>query len=150
MKDETKKAFEAAVAKSRGRETRAAQAQEKQINARKQFEAKYRTAVEDVIVPALKEIAQDILEPDGWTCDVRRVELRLQVTLEVYRGDMKAVGGRERPHISFSQDDASSQMNVYASTPSQGGPSGTYPVDAITIEVVQREALKFFQRLTGG
>jgi hypothetical protein len=150
MKDETKKAFEAAVAKSRARETRAAQAQEKQIGARQQFEVKYRAAVENVIVPALKEIAQDILEPAGWTCDVRRAELHLQVTLDVYRGDMKAVGGRERPHISFSQDDASSQMNVYASTPSQGGPSGPYPVDAITIEAVQREALKFFQRLTGG
>jgi hypothetical protein len=149
MKDDTRKAFEAAIAKVHARDAEVQTVQEKHFSERQRFETDYRRAVVSVILPALQEVALDVLEPAGWTCHVRSTELD-QVTLEVYRGDMKSVSGSQRPNLSFSQDRLAPKMNVYAGTQSQGGSEASYALEAITPDLIHEHALKFFESLADG
>ena len=149
MKDEIKQGFDSALAKLRARDDAARRADEQRISERAKFETAYRTAVENVIVPALEEVRR-LLEAQKWVCQVNRIEHKLEVTLEAHQGDMHAVEAKRRPHISFSQDPHEPQMNVYTLTPQQSGGEGKYPLDAITADLIQEHALKFVQRLADG
>jgi hypothetical protein len=147
MKDEIKHGFDAVIAKAAAREAESKETRKQQVSERERFELAYRRALENVIMPALQEIARDVLEPAGWTCHVSRIEFDLQATLEVYRGDMKGVAGLGRPHIMFTQDRHEPKMHVMTSTQYQGGPEASYGAEEITTDLVQRHALMFFQRL---
>src|SRR5258706_610125 len=68
---------------------------------RHQFEVDCRRVRDTVILPALKQIAEELLEPRGWTCNVRSVEQTIEATLEIYRSDLKTVSSGELPFIGF-------------------------------------------------
>ena len=147
MKDETKAAFDKALQTYDTRKTEAAKAHQKQVTAREQFENQYRQVRDGVIVPALKEIATQILAPRGWQCDVQTNDKGIAATLEVYRGKMLGIDQRSRPHISFTADPHQAAMSVHTSTQNQGGSDGSCGLSGVTSEFVQEKVLKFFQRL---
>ena len=148
MKDEIKQGFDSAFAKLRARDDAARRADEQRISERAKFETAYRTAVENVIVPALEEVRR-LLEAQKWISRVSRVEHNLEVTLEA-QGDKHAIDAKQRPHISFSRDPHEPQMNVHTETGQQGDGGGKYPLEAITADLIQEHALKFVQRLADG
>jgi hypothetical protein len=124
MKERIKAAFKQAIDKYEASATAAKQGEAKKLTERQGFEIEYRRVRDNVIIPALKEVANDLLEPAGWKCDIRQDEKDIETTLEVYRDDMEPMSGEGR-----------------------GGPSHPYELGAITEDVIHRELLNFFQRL---
>jgi hypothetical protein len=147
MKEAVKSAFKQAIEKYQALATAAKQEQANKLTAREGFEIEYRRVRDKVIIPALKEVANDLLDPAGWKCDIRQDEKDIETTLEVYRDDMKAVSGEGRPRIGFAADASRRTVNVYSASLFQGEPSHSYEPEAITEEVIHHEVLKFFQRL---
>ena len=80
---------------------------------------------------------------DAWTSD----EVDQHATLEIYKGNMVAAGGRTKPKISISIPPHSQSVTVAAYSISQAGGSESKPLGEITEEFVQAEVFKFFQRL---
>ena len=150
MKEDIKADFEKLLTTYDTRQVEGAKVRQAQVTAREQFERQYRQFRDSVMVPALKEIATQVLEPRGWRCDVRTSDKDVTATLEVYRDDMYGIDNRTRPHIKFSAESYQPKMSVYASTPNQGGPEGSYDFSELTAELVQDRALKFFKRLVIG
>jgi hypothetical protein len=150
MEPETKAAFTKVVADHAARTKVVAAEQDKRVTQRKQFEAEFRRLRDDIIIPALKEVAHDVLEPAGWTCQVRAIEERTTATLEVYRGAMMSLAGRERPHIDFVINAHAPKLEVHASSQSQGGPEGSHSLNDISADLVHKKVLQFFQRLASG
>jgi hypothetical protein len=93
-------------------------------------------------LPALKEIAQKVLEPAGWGTDVGRIDLDVTVRLEIRRGDIRSmIGGH--PTIRFSRCRSDPRVIVSLETRTyQGGDS--HRLDEITADFVQQRALSFF------
>src|SRR5437764_10137 len=147
MKEAIKTAFKQALEKHEALAATAKQEQADKLTATHGFEIEYRRVRDNVIIPALKEVANDLLEPAGWKCDVRQDEKDIETTLEVYRGDLKPVSGEARPRIGFAADASQQKMNVYSASVFQGGPSHPYELEAITEDVIHQEVLRFFQRL---
>jgi hypothetical protein len=147
MKDETKAAFANVMAQHDARVTQAKQLAEAIQTERQVFETNYRVQRDNVIIPALKELANEILQPRGWRCEIQPVEKEIAVTFEVYKGDMKALGGKRRPHIRFSSDTFASKVNVFYAAQTQAGPIGTFAPPAITADFVHQEVLKLLERL---
>jgi hypothetical protein len=150
MEPETKAAFAKAVADHEARLKVVATEQDKRVTQRKHFETEFRRIRDDIIVVALKEVARDVLEPAGWTCQVRAVEDRTTATLEVYRGGMMSLAGRERPHIDFMINAHTPKLEIHASSQSQGGPEGSYSLSDVSADLVHKKVLQFFQRLASG
>lgn len=150
MKQETRVGFEQALAGYESRAKAAAEAKETRFAQRHQFEVAYRRARDKVIIPALKQIAEEILEPRGWKCAVRSVEQTIEATLEIYRTDQKTVSTGERPFISFKAAPHAAQFTVTSSAQSQGGPHGARPLEELSEEFVHQCVLEFFQVLALG
>ena len=150
MKEETRAGFEQALA---GYETRAkavAVAKETKFAQRHQFEVDSRRVRDTVILPALLQIAEELLEPRGWTCNIRSVEQTIEATLEIYRSDLKTVSSGERPFISFKAAPHAPHFTVAWSTQPQGGPPCTSPLETLSEEFVNQRVLEFFQVLALG
>lgn len=147
MKDETRAGFEQALAEYEARSRAATDAREEKVAQRHRFEVEYRRVRDNVIVPALKQIADELLEPRGWKCNLRSVEQTIEATLEIYRGDLKTVSSGERPFISFKAEPHAPHFTVYTSAQSQGGPQCTRPLEEVSDEFVHQRVLEFFQLL---
>jgi hypothetical protein len=147
MRNETRAAFEQALAGYEARSKAALQDKEDRFTQRRQFEAEYRVARDGVIVPALKQVASELLEPRGWKCEIRTVEKNSEATLEIYRGDMKTVSSGERPLIGFKAEAHTPRISVYTSSYHEGEPASTYPMTELSEEFVHQRVLEFFQRL---
>lgn len=148
MKDEIRKGFEQAISKAHDREVAAEKTQQRRASERQEFEANYERTAENVILPALKEIAQKFLEPAGWGTEVGRLDLDVTVSLEVRRSDIRSlIGGH--PAIRFSRCRSDPKVIVSLETrTSQSGDS--YPLDEITADFVQQRALSFFEQVAAG
>ena len=148
MEDEIRKRFEQAISKAHNREVAAEKTQQRRASEREEFEANYERTAENVILPALKEIAQEVLEPAGWGTEVSRVDLDVTVRLEVRRGDIRSmIGGH--PTIRFSRCRSDPRVIVSLETRTyQGGDS--YRLDEITADFVQQRALSFFEQVATG
>src|SRR5438270_2585348 len=72
MKEAIKTAFKQALEKHEALAATAKQEQADKLTATHGFEIEYRRVRDNVIIPALKEVANDLLEPAGWKCDVRQ------------------------------------------------------------------------------
>jgi hypothetical protein len=79
MQEHTRAAFEQALTEAEARELEA----ERRVVERRRFEEDFRKIRDGDLVPALKEIATELLEPRGWTCEVQVEEVA--VRLKVYR-----------------------------------------------------------------
>lgn len=101
-----------------------------------------------MILPALKQIAQEVLEPAGWGTDVSRVDLDVTLRLEVRRGDIRSVIGGH-PTIRFSRCRSDPKVIVSLETRTyEGGDSCR--LDEITADFVQQRALSFFEQVAAG
>lgn len=150
MKEETRVGFERALAGYESRAKAVADAKEAKFAQRHQFEVEYRRVRDAVIIPALKQVAEDLLEPRGWKCHLRTAEQAIEATLEIYRSDLKTVSTGERPFITFKAAAHAPQFTVSSSAQSQGGPQGPRALDEVTTEFVQQQVLEFFQLLASG
>ena len=149
MKDDIRKGFEEAVAKSRARDTAAKQASQEEADERQRFQTDYRQLAEKVIMPALEEVAREFMRPAGWTCQVDCLEeADSEVRLHVFRGDMGTPAGPGvRPHLDFSPDRHAPTISIYRATRSESDTEGSYALKEITPDFVQEQALRFFNRL---
>lgn len=150
MRQETRTAFEQALSGYEARNKAALQDKEDRLTQRQQFEAECRRLRDDVIVPGLKEVATELLEPRGWKCEVRTVEKNSEATLEVYRGDMKTVSSSERPLIGFKAEAHAPRLTVYTSGHHREEPESSYPLAEVSDEFVHQRVLEFFQRVVSG
>ncbi len=147
MREETKAAFQAALeqhavqkaAIERKKAQELAQLEERAIGARR--------LRDDVILPALKEIADDLLLPNGWHSIVRSGPSGISATIEIYKGEMMAVNGK-RPMFAFSLDSAGQKMTLSEATLLQDIIGEPQKLSVITEDFVQDRALKFFQKLS--
>jgi len=150
MKSETKKAFQKAAAEFEADRTEQQRIQEKRVTERQTFEAGWREARDKVIIPALTQIREEALAPAGWTSAIRKKDDAMSVTLELYKGEMHALGTTQRPSITFVADQSSPRINIVAQSRTQGGGEGQTNLSAVTEEFVQAKVLKFFQRVASG
>jgi hypothetical protein len=144
MKDKTKKAFEEALDQfDAGQRAAKVERTKKQIG-RENFEKDFERARTGVIIPALNSIAE-MLRPRGWLCVLGGTPTK--TTLDIYKGNMKAVAGVSRPHIAFEMDSTSPEVKVYAATQSQTDEEGKYKLSEITSDKVSELVLRVFRRL---
>ena len=148
MKDEIRKQFEQAISKAHNREVAAEKSQQRRASEREEFEADYERTAENVILPALKEIAQEVLEPAGWSTDVGYIDPEVTIRLVIRRGEIRSmIGGH--PTIFFSRCRFDPKVLVSVETRSyQGGES--YRLDEITADFVHQRALSFFEKVAAG
>src|SRR5271170_2376986 len=102
MKSEIKEAFQKAAAGFETQLDEQRRAQEKRLSDRQEFEAGWRDVRDRIVIPALKQIREEILTPAGWTSGVRTDDKEESVTLEVYKGEMRALGSTRMPSITFA------------------------------------------------
>jgi hypothetical protein len=148
MKSEIKAAFQKAAKEHEARAVERLREQEKRVTDRDQFEAGWRDTRARIVLPALRQIREEVLTPAGWTSEVRSDDKEESATIEVYKGSMHALGTTRRPSITFVIDRHSPTIFVTSQSISQGGGQGKFPLDEVTEEFVQATVLKFFQRLT--
>jgi hypothetical protein len=136
------------------RATAIQEAKEKE-DAHKAFISSWHKAVDDVVAPALQEVA-DTLKQKGWVARVNRISISHQpraVRLYIYRGNMtggetSAGDERTRPHIEFKPDPMTDRVSVYeVTTTNRDGPGSLHTVEDLTFDSVQRIAVEYFQRL---
>ena len=150
MKQETRAGFEQALAGYENRIKAVAAAKEAKFAQRHQFEVDYRRVRDTVIVPALKQVADELLEPRGWKCTLRIVEQTIEATLEIHRDDLKTVSTAERAFISFKAAAHTPQFSISTSTQAHGEPQGMRALEEVSTEFVQQQVLAFFQVLAVG
>jgi len=149
MRDETRAAFEQALAGYEARAKAVADLKDEKLAQRRRFELEFRRLRDGVIIPALKQIADELLEPRGWKCNLRSFEQSTEATMEIHRDDIKTVSSGERSFISFKAEPHAPALTVRTSAPS-GGPECTRPLDTVTSDFVQQQVLEFFQLLASG
>ena len=66
MKDQIKTEFQKVLNEVKADANREAKTREKQLTDRRQFEEEWRRLCKTVVVPAMKQVADDILTPNGW------------------------------------------------------------------------------------
>ncbi len=147
MKDQIKKAFEKAITLHQARGDAVKTERERIQSDREKFEADWSAAVNTVVVPALEEIINSVLTPNGWVGAVRMEATN--VVFEAYKDDMKGVGGRyTRPTLTFQPDKSKNEIWANASTRSQSGSlGGAFNLAQLDPDLVQEHALEFFERL---
>jgi hypothetical protein len=72
---------------------------------------------------------------------VRSDDKEESATIEVYKGSMHALGTTRRPSITFVIDRHSPTIFVTLQSISQGGGQGKFPLDEVTEEFVQVDAV---------
>jgi len=89
----------------------------------------------------------------GWQCDVstHREDVSSHqeqtVMCDFYRGDMHAIGGRTRPHLTLHMEKLANLIVVHAALTGSSASQSTATLDQITPDYVHEEALKFFDKL---
>ena len=97
MKSEVKAAFQKAAKEHEARAVERLREQEKRLTDRDQFEAGWRDTRARIVLPALRQIREEVLTPAGWTSEVRSDDKEESATMEVYKGSMHRLRQREGP-----------------------------------------------------
>jgi hypothetical protein len=105
MKSEIKAAFQKAAKEHEARAVERLREQEKRLTDRDQFEAGWRDTRARIVLPALRQIREEVLTPAGWLSEVRSDDKGESATIEVYKGSMHALGQREGPRSRSSSID---------------------------------------------
>jgi hypothetical protein len=146
MKEDVKAAFKKAITQFDAREEAADHERKKVATARQEFEVECKRIIDQVIVPTLKEIG-DELQQSGWVCRTVPLTDNAGVKFEVYRGNMMAGGGAGRPYIAFVSAPDQLKLGVTSSTQSVGQGRKDYPLGQAWDDFVSNEVLRFFQQL---
>ncbi len=103
---------------------------------REQFEASFRAAVDNVILPAATQVKQ-LVTPTSWVCLATKSDSGLSAKVEIYQGNMKATTG-ERPHVKILAAAKANDVQIYiASQRSGGSKQSTVKAEDITEQMVQ-------------
>ena len=114
--------------------------------AREQFEASFRAAVDNVIVPAATQV-KELAAPTNWICLVTKSDNGLSAKVEIYQGNMKATTG-ERPHIKILAASKTNDVQISIATQSSGGSKqSTVKVEEVTERIVQEYLLALIEKL---
>jgi hypothetical protein len=145
MKDEIKAALERSAAGFEARRNQEHKERERKQHEREKFVEEWGLIARTVVVPALEEVAE-LVRNKQWQARVATsAEAPLSVLLEVFRGNMSAIGGaRERPRLTFEIDARSREIRAHAVLQQKGGLQKAFQLQQVTIESVQEEAAKFF------
>jgi len=114
--------------------------------AREQFEASFRAAVDNIILPAAAQV-KTLVATTNWTCQATKSDNALSAKVEVYQGNMKATTG-ERPHIKIMAALKANDVQISVVTQSSGGSKQfTVKVEEITERIVQEYLLALVEKL---
>jgi hypothetical protein len=114
--------------------------------ARQQFEASFRAAVDNVILPAAVQV-KELVAPEKWICLATKSDNGLLAKVEIYQEDMKATTG-ERPHIKILAALKTNSVQISMVSRSSGGSNqSTMRVDEITELIVPEHLLVLMEKL---
>jgi len=114
--------------------------------AREQFEASFRAAVDNVILPAATQV-KELVTPTHWVCLATKSDNGLSAKVEIYQGNMKATTG-ERPHVKLMAASKANDVQIYVASQSSGGSKQTtMKVEGITEQTVQEYLLALIEKL---
>jgi hypothetical protein len=149
MDPKTKAAFEKAATDFEARDQQRREVDEERVSDRRNFEQNWKAICQDVVVPALEQIGQQVLKPIGWSYEISSDPM--WVTIQMYKGKIMAAGGLRRPYVTFVADSFALTINVSAASISHGGGERSHiPLEEISEDFVQQTVLKVFQRLAKG
>jgi hypothetical protein len=97
MKSEVKAAFQKAAKEHEARSVERLREQEKRLTDRDRFEAGWRDTRARIVLPALRQIGEEVLTPAGWTSEVRSDDKEESATIEAIRVACTRLGQREGP-----------------------------------------------------
>jgi len=113
---------------------------------REQFEASFRAAVDNVILPAANQV-KELVTPTNWVCLATKSDNGLSAKVEIYQGNMKATTG-ERPHVKILAAAKANDVQIsVASQRSAGSKQSTAKVEDITERMVQEHLLALLETL---
>jgi hypothetical protein len=144
--------FEKSIAEYDERERLVRPQETSKQSARTKFETDWANLLSSVVVPALNDV-RTLMVRHGWQCDVstHREDASFHrdqtAACDLYRGDMHAVGGRTRPHLTFKMEKHANVIGVHAATTGSSGSQSTATLDEINAEYVHEQALNFFNKL---
>jgi hypothetical protein len=147
MKEETKKAFEVALALSKARDDARQSKRQKEDLEQQQFEAKARQVRDSIVAPALQKVANDILSPNGWIGRVTSTDQQGRTQIDVYKGNMSGFAGAARPNLTFTANSSSQRFDIRATTQRQRRDLGSMVPEEITADIVHEQAAMFFGQL---
>jgi hypothetical protein len=114
--------------------------------AREQFEASFRAAVDNIILPAATQV-KELVAPTNWICVATKSDNGLSTKVEVYQGNMKAPTG-ERPHLKIMTASKVNDVQIFMADQSSGGSKqSTMKVEEITERTVQEYLLALVEKL---
>ena len=114
--------------------------------AREQFEASFRAAVDNIILPVAAQV-KTLVAPTNWICLATKSDNCLSAKVEIYHGNMKATTG-ERPHIKILAVLKANDVQISVVTQSSGGSKQfTMKVEEITERIVQEYLLALVEKL---
>ena len=146
MKDQIKTEFQKVLNEVKADANREAKTREKQLTDRRQFEEEWRRLCKTVVVPAMKQVVDDILTPNGW--GAATTDDSGEAVLEVWKGNMRSqVAGGKRPHIRFAASRDAPNIAVTYATQYRGALPKTMSPAQISEELVQQHVLEFFKVL---
>jgi hypothetical protein len=113
---------------------------------REQFEASFRTAIDNVILPAAAQV-KELVAPTNWVCLATKSDNGLSAKVEIYQGNMKAATG-ERPHVKLLAAAKANHVQIYIASQSTGGSKqNTVKAEEITEQMVQEYLLALLETL---
>jgi len=114
--------------------------------AREHFEASFRAAVDNVILPAAAQV-KELVAPTNWICVATKSDNSLSAKVELYQGNMKAMTG-ERPHIKILAALKANNVQIsMASQSSTGSKQSDMKVEELTERIVQEHLLALVEKL---
>jgi hypothetical protein len=113
---------------------------------REQFEASFRAAVDNVILPAANDV-KELVTPTNWIRLTTKSDNGLSAKVEIYQGNMKAATG-ERPHVKILAAAKANDVQIYIASQRTGGSKqSTAKVEDITERMVQEHLLTLLETL---
>jgi hypothetical protein len=146
MDEETRKAFQQAIAQSEAHEQATEKQRQEQEKAQTRFARDFGRTLDDVILPAMGEIT-GMLSLSGWICIPAERPDGSGVKLEIYKEGMTGVAGIGRPFIEFLAPPLVQKVRISYSAPSQGSGGTDYDLSQITDSFVSKQILQFFELL---
>jgi hypothetical protein len=148
MKEETRRAFSDLLVTHPARVRPAATERERKAAEREQFKTDWKRIAQTIVGPAVEQVVNEILRPNGWQCRV--LQNQDDVVLECHKGKMRGIAGSySPPQLTFKMHDYANKVWVQLSTRSHGEAAGEYLLSQIDEDLVQSLVLKFVRRLVG-
>ncbi|MGO8866962.1 MAG: hypothetical protein ACLQME_10715 [Alphaproteobacteria bacterium] len=145
MKKETQAALNKALDAYDQMESQATKSAAQKKDELQALENQYTALRNNVIVPALKEVAAQ-LEARGHRCNIQTVEKDFLARIEIKpRGKevRAATGGNIPPHFEATLNRDKRAMQLYGASPNQGGPRGDFALKDVSSNLVIEEAVRF-------